>query len=76
MKPFYDKRVSTDEIQFYLTSQINIIPELYNHFLDSLIELEHCGQVSLIPITKFQAYHRKFAKFKTGMFDHALSAIK
>ena len=62
MKPFYKNNVSVDDIQFYLTSQVTIIPELYDHFLDSLNEMERQGQVSLVPIAIFQSYHRKIGK--------------
>lgn len=62
MKPFYNKTVSVDDIQFYLTSQATIMPELYDHFLDSLNSMERQGQVSLVPIAIFQSYHRKLHK--------------
>ena len=59
MKPFYNKSVSVDDIQFYLTSQVTIMPELYDHFLDSLTAMERRGQVSLVPIAILQTYHKK-----------------
>lgn len=59
MKPFYKKNVSVDDIQFYLTSQVTIIPELYDHFLDSLNAMERQGQVSLLPIAILQLYNKK-----------------
>lgn len=76
MKPFYNKNVSLDEIQFYLTSNVTIIPELYDHFLDGLGDMERRGQVSLVPITIFQRYHRKLDQTKTGIIDHQFFAIR
>lgn len=71
MKPFYKKNVTVDDIQFYLTSQVTIIPELYDHFLDELERLERLEQVSLVPITIFQRYHRKLGVAKTGVVYQA-----
>lgn len=66
MKLFYKKKVTVDEIQFYLTSKVTLLPELYDHFLDALGELQRKGQVSLVPITILQRYHRKMSGTKTG----------
>jgi len=62
MKPFYKKSVSVDQLQHYLTSQVTFIPELYDHFLDCLEDMERKELVSLVPITIFQLYHRRFNK--------------
>ena len=75
MKPFYDQHVTVDQIQFYLTKQVTILPELYNHFLDSLGELERKGQVSLIPITIFQRYHRRLAQSKHQFISRRFFAM-
>ena len=75
MKPFYKKNVTIDEIQFYLTSQVTIIPELYDHFLDGLDDMERRGQVSLVPITIFQRYHRKLQRAKTSTVAHDFFAL-
>jgi hypothetical protein len=59
MNTYYKKHVTVDTIQLYLTKDVILMPGLYDHFLECLKHMERHGQVSLVPITILQTFHRK-----------------
>lgn len=59
MNTFYKRKITIDTLQLYLTTDVILMPELYDHFLECLTDMERHGQVSLVPITILQTYHRK-----------------
>lgn len=51
--------VTIDEVQFYLSNQINVHPELYQKFLNEICELDKKHKLTLLPKTRLEAYSHR-----------------
>lgn len=62
MRYIVRKNVTADDIAFYLARKVELVPDLYNVYLQELIKLERLDKVSLVPITILQIYHNRLRK--------------
>ena len=54
--------ISLNEIQFYVSMQVDLHPDLHASFLKQLVELQHKEKVCLTPRAIFERYEQKFKK--------------
>lgn len=62
MKSSLRKKVTLDDIQFYLACGAIPTPDLYDVFLKDLSILESNDKLCLVPITIFQRFHNKLRR--------------
>lgn len=62
MKPSLRKKVSLDNVQFYMSRGAIPTPDLYDVFLEDLSILENNDKLCLVPIAIFQRFHNRLRK--------------
>ena len=62
MKHIVRQKVTVDEVTFYLAQNVELLPDLYDVFLEKLTELERQDKVCLIPLTILQRYNRRLKR--------------
>ena len=54
--------ITLNEIQFYVSRQVDLHPALHASFLKQLVELQRKEKVCLTPRAIFEQYEQKFKK--------------
>ena len=54
--------ISVNEIQFYISSNVTLLPFLHDKYMHELIELQHKSKLCLLPKVLFEQYHKKIRK--------------
>jgi len=54
--------ITLNEIQFYVSRQVDLHPDLYASFLQQLNDMARKDTVSLLPSTILENFHRRLKK--------------
>jgi len=57
--------ITLNEIQFYVSRQVDLHPVVYASFLKQLVELQHKEKLCLTPRAIFEQHQRKYEKTGT-----------